>query len=386
MEGVAFQELAWTISVNQHGGKLSTEHRLSVGDSLMLSHPVLGNAAQARVVRLEEKGRAFEIAVELLDHSDVWGMGPLREDGNGGQARVAANPGNDSSAAADGPSRAERIPDAAPAAASADLPNLAANFPTFRRELDALSGTVQEIQVRSLNVLRDFSQNVHSHLCRQLETAAENVLSETRQRVREEIAAAVETAFKDALEQFRTETREISAACRSDLELERKSAVEAWRSQLEEAAAGLKTQATEDLANRFEELSAKVCADIKNRATAGFEILNEHLETSARNLTREAETNITTRKAEALAAVEQQLGAAMQAFQSSSTETQRALDERAQAATENAKNQIEELSRTALAQCETASEVFVKNLQARLFEAAGALHRLNSLTPENPPK
>src|SRR5207245_6276001 len=58
--------------MNKYGAKLSTSYRLGVGDQVMVGNTVLGHYAQARVTRVIEKGRAFEIGVELTEPQDVW--------------------------------------------------------------------------------------------------------------------------------------------------------------------------------------------------------------------------------------------------------------------------------------------------------------------------
>jgi hypothetical protein len=75
--GQAFKENTWTISVNKHGGRIATFHRLAVDDQVLIENPLLGRAARARVNRICEKRFAedpFEVCVELLEAQNVWGV------------------------------------------------------------------------------------------------------------------------------------------------------------------------------------------------------------------------------------------------------------------------------------------------------------------------
>jgi hypothetical protein len=75
--GQSFKENTWTISVNKHGGRIATFHRLAVDDQIVIENPLLGRAAKARVNRVCEKRFAedpYEVCVELLEAQNVWGV------------------------------------------------------------------------------------------------------------------------------------------------------------------------------------------------------------------------------------------------------------------------------------------------------------------------
>ncbi len=75
--GKAFKENTWTISVNKQGARLFAFHEPSVGDEITLENPVLGRTAKGRVVRVCEKRfpeDPYEIAIELADAQNVWGV------------------------------------------------------------------------------------------------------------------------------------------------------------------------------------------------------------------------------------------------------------------------------------------------------------------------
>ncbi|SPE25947.1 hypothetical protein SBA2_270057 [Acidobacteriia bacterium SbA2] len=75
--GQSFKENTWTISVNKHGGRIATFHRLAVDDQISIENPLLGRSARGRVNRVSEKRFAedpFEVCVEFLEAQNVWGV------------------------------------------------------------------------------------------------------------------------------------------------------------------------------------------------------------------------------------------------------------------------------------------------------------------------
>lgn len=75
--GKPFKENTWTISINKQGARLFAFHEPSVGEEITLENPVLGRTAKGRVVRVCEKRfpeDPYEIAVELTDAQNVWGV------------------------------------------------------------------------------------------------------------------------------------------------------------------------------------------------------------------------------------------------------------------------------------------------------------------------
>ena len=75
--GQSFKENTWTISVNKHGGRIATFHRLAVDDQVLIENPLLARTARGRVNRICEKRFAedpFEVCVELLEAQNVWGV------------------------------------------------------------------------------------------------------------------------------------------------------------------------------------------------------------------------------------------------------------------------------------------------------------------------
>ncbi len=75
--GQSFKENTWTISVNKHGGRIATFHRLAVDEQIVIENPLVGRTAKARVNRVCEKRFAedpYEVCVELVEAQNVWGV------------------------------------------------------------------------------------------------------------------------------------------------------------------------------------------------------------------------------------------------------------------------------------------------------------------------
>jgi hypothetical protein len=76
-DGKEFRENTWTIVVNKHGAKLATFHSVAPGDHVWIENPILGQVAEARVIRVGEKRfpeDPYEIGVELLKAQNLWGV------------------------------------------------------------------------------------------------------------------------------------------------------------------------------------------------------------------------------------------------------------------------------------------------------------------------
>jgi hypothetical protein len=108
--GQSFKENTWTISVNKHGGRIATFHRLAADDQIVIENPLLGRTAKARVNRVCEKRFAedpYEVCVELLEAQNVWGVKLPPEDW---QKERQAVPGEQKSSAPQAAPRTQGTP------------------------------------------------------------------------------------------------------------------------------------------------------------------------------------------------------------------------------------------------------------------------------------
>jgi putative lipoic acid-binding regulatory protein len=98
--GMSFQESVETTGVSRHGGRLITTTRMLRGEEIVITHPKLCRSATARVVAIYENRfllDPFEVAVELCEPQDIWGVEPKPEgwplDVDSPQAANASDPG-----------------------------------------------------------------------------------------------------------------------------------------------------------------------------------------------------------------------------------------------------------------------------------------------------
>ncbi|PYV19858.1 MAG: hypothetical protein DMG21_00090, partial [Acidobacteria bacterium] len=90
-EGQAFRENTWTIGINKQGARIASFHKLNDGDEIVVSNPLLGHTARARVIRVGEKRfpeDPYEVGVELMESRNVWGVKFPPEDWKGGMAAL----------------------------------------------------------------------------------------------------------------------------------------------------------------------------------------------------------------------------------------------------------------------------------------------------------
>jgi hypothetical protein len=75
--GSSFTENTWTITVNEHGGKLASSHRMQANSEISIENPAHGHLGRARVLSVG-KGifpeDPFEICIELIGASKIWGI------------------------------------------------------------------------------------------------------------------------------------------------------------------------------------------------------------------------------------------------------------------------------------------------------------------------
>ena len=71
-----WEEATWTTTVSRHGASLKCHHPVQTGGTVVLCRKDGGLRAEARVVyfRYDLEGQK-EIGVELLDQTDIWGIG-----------------------------------------------------------------------------------------------------------------------------------------------------------------------------------------------------------------------------------------------------------------------------------------------------------------------
>lgn len=118
--GQVFREKTETSMVNLHGAKLKTSHPILVGMQVGIEVPLTGKSGKAICVRVEKptdgEGKA-EIAVQLVQPENIWGLQDVPADwesgtsaaGTGEQAPPVAAPPPSTAQAAEGPQLPEQL-------------------------------------------------------------------------------------------------------------------------------------------------------------------------------------------------------------------------------------------------------------------------------------
>lgn len=76
-EGNHFSESVRTVVVNNHGGRIATTHRMTLGAEISIVNAVVGMKAKASVVWLGEKpgsGDLHHVGLQLLEPGNIWGV------------------------------------------------------------------------------------------------------------------------------------------------------------------------------------------------------------------------------------------------------------------------------------------------------------------------
>ncbi len=329
--GLTFNENTWTIGVNKHGAKLSTSYRLSVGDQITVGNPALGHSTKARVVRVAEKGRGFEIGVELFDPQDIWGAknppADWRDNGSEGGSdqgvAKAADAGDPEAPKAgdasktwgmsDGPLKqppaqpaesidfrsqmslqdptsgtGEGTKMAAPPAPQFE--SLSSFLQASRAELKGLLAKTRELQQTSWQVIHSLLEEVHTRLHQELEAASAGFVSHTGKRIQEQASAALEVFGKeasarqtnlldDALAQWQMAHQKIELSLKEAIEEYQKKLVESSTSALDEIQ-----RKGETLFLRFRNELQKALDDLKTRSVNE---VSDHLRQTASELADE---------------------------------------------------------------------------------------------------
>ncbi len=373
--GLVFKENTWTIGVNKHGAKLSTSYRLSVGDEIMVGNPTLGHFARARVMRVAEKGRGFEIGVELFEPQDVWGAKNPPEDWmetvsvGGGDGKVEGAAASqvegvaEAGGAADGPSpqagaqAGEQMGGPSPRsgqgagrageegartafAREAASESLGDFLRACRAELQGLLTKTEEIQQRSWQTVQSLLEEVHVRLERELAAASASFVHDTRQRVEQEASVALEVFGKEASarqaalveevaaqsqaarqkievslqeggEEAQKKLGELSRFALGEFEHKGEALFENFRNKLQKTLEELKKKGVEEVSEHLREVRGELATELRRRAEVGFEILNDQLGRAGKLQVEETQKHIAALSQSALAALTQEASEAV---------------------------------------------------------------------------
>jgi len=432
LNGLAFSENTWTIGVNQHGARISTTYRLSVGDEVTVGNPVLGQSAKARVIRVAEEGRGFEVGLELSEPQDVWG-GNTPENGvagasgsqesestqtpQGGKTNNAAEPGGEEVPASvtEAQSQTSDNQPEAPKVEQASVP--VPHFKSFadflqasRSELESLLSKTQEIQRTSSQAVQSLFEQVHTRLRQELEVAADGFVSGTHQRIQDATAAALEVfgkeasarqtalleevlaqsraaqqeidlSFKKGSEEHQHRLAESSAHALEEFHQNGKALFDTLRAELQNTLEDLKKKGAEDVSERLRQSASELADELRRRGDESFAVLQDELSKSGKSLVEETQTQMAELSQSSLGSFTQQAAdAAQQQVSLAAGELNRATDETrnslaayCQQSIEAFQKQVGELTQAAVEKNSKTSEFLLQDLQSRLDQAARAL-------------
>ena len=306
--GQSFKENTWTISVNKHGGRIATFHRLAVDDQVVIENPLLGRTAKGRVNRVCEKRFAedpYEVCVELVEAQNVWGVKLPAEDWERERqvvlgerkAQAAARAPETSAATVEEGGKVE-TPPLAPQGSPAEVGENAGGLSQFNMAVHALSRLAGEASVppapptppalpreeapaaraqapdlRAYEILQDKIDEAQS--LRQELTFLMDRVQSTQREVENLVAKARETQREEALEGERAakQIEEASGAklqsmlSRLDQEFEQKFELASGRlateteQRLQAQAASIVESTTRELGERLAPLAGESLAE-----------------------------------------------------------------------------------------------------------------------------
>ena len=429
--GQAFKENTWTMGINKHGAKLSTAYRLAVGDQVMVGNTVLGHYAQARVTRVIEKGRAFEIGVELTEPQDVWGpkfppadwtennRGGARDvsgekiaessrpDGGAKEGRTGGRDPADSQPESN-PAGTSNPPEDKSAGANGPPPGSLTDFlRTSRAELKTLLARTREIQQLSCQAVQSAFEGLHGKLHQELEAASREFVSDTHRRLQDEASAALEgfsreargrlaTLFDEALtksqaahsemqsqlkqgtEEAQKRLAELSTSAFERLRQNGEALFETLRLELQNAVEEFKKKEVDDISDRLRNTAADLAEELRRRADVGFEILKEQLSMSGKARVEETEKQLAAIGQEICTSVHQQAGAETSALKGAANQVRASLEACLKTSVEAFQKQLGELSEATVERHRQTSETLLQDLHNRLDQAARALMQIGA--------
>ena len=324
--GQVFEENTWTIGVSRNGARISTAYRLAAGDRVLVGNPALEHSAEARVTWVAEKGRAFEIGLELSEPQDAWeakippqdwGASSASGEPSSGSAtpdppaRAAENPGSTllPNPKAEGASGSKAAPESAsiqpvgptdprtnldqPSGQMAPEPrseSLANFLRDTRAEVDGLLAKTQEIQRLSSQTVQSLFEEVHVKLHQELEAAAASFASDIRQRAHQMASDALDAFGKKVTAQKASLLDDVLAcanATREEIQRGLKEALEEYQKKLTECSSSTLQEFQHTGKALFDhsriELQ-KTLEDSEKKVTGN---LSEHLRTVASDLANE---------------------------------------------------------------------------------------------------
>ncbi len=438
--GGIFKENTWTVGVNKHGAKLATFTQLAGGDQILVENPSLRRSARARVIRVCEKRSPedpYEIAVELFDPQNIWGVKFPPADWQMDAVPAEARP----IPLAEKPSEPPltNLADQSQRA-RAESEALLAKFQEFemgwkslaektreeieaageRAVLAAVEALGEKVQKELDPASSSFLAEARTHLQREKTAVVETLLEEARTRLarlaaesfskaaaqfeasqaqavenaKREIGHAIETAtmgYKRETEDYRRKIADLSASSITGLanyieviskgfrEELREAARESLLSQSEEALEAYRSNLANQVQKYHQSAGQELEAQVKKLTGEGREeiarLIREEADASSRKSLAAFRSRMDQAVEEARDGVYREVGKGAIALKDWVAQALAGVDANFRASSEGFLQQLRELSKTHLEAHRAEAEQFASNLRSRLQSAADALER-----------
>ena len=264
--GEPFNENTWTLNVSKHGARITTGHCPTVGDIIEIENAVLNLKAEAGVVWIADDRFPREMAVELLEPKEIWGIkfAPLDSAGTELSDTSGQWPGN--KAAGPFPERAGRSSNPSqPTPADHGKSSLP---PAGVKERTETAGEAGAAAARAEGENMEISVGLPGI---ELQALAKLEESLTRLEGNEKKAAALERHLKTMQDCLRTSRAELDELLSKfqDLQLAWQSEVDRAQGSIRDALDKVSQHAAQDfnqtLQKKGEAVSAHVAEGIRKR-------------------------------------------------------------------------------------------------------------------------
>jgi len=327
-----FKENTWTLTVSKHGARMSTVHKPAVGDIIEIENTVLNLKAEAGVVWIADDRFPREMAVELLEPKEIWGIKFAPLDSTGAELTDAPGQGPGKKAAGAATERAGQASNPSPPT-RADLRK--PSLPTARvKERTEPAGEAGAAAARAERENREISVGLSGI---ELQALAKLEESLTRLEGNEKKAAALEQhlstmqdclrASRAELDELLTKFQELQLAWQCEVERAQGSIRDALdkafqhvardlNQTLEKQGEAVSGQVAEGVRKRLEQEAAALLGDLTKQATARLSQLKQDCLAGARpelaGLTEQAKSHL-------VRSVQEQAQAAVRAAEGSLT-------------------------------------------------------------------
>jgi len=294
--GEPFNEDTWTVAVSKHGARMLTVHKPAIGDIMEIENTVLNLKAEAGVVGIADDRFPGEMAVELLEPKEIWGIhfAPLdspevAEAPGQGPGKMAAGPATERAGPSlnlTPPTRADLGNSSGPSATvtertgpAEDAGAAAARAEGKSREISA---GLRGIELQALARLEESLTRLEAN--EKKAAALEQHLSSLQDCLRASRAELDEllTKFQEVQLAWQSEVDRAQGSIRDALDKASQHAARDLNQTLEKKAEAFSGQVAEGVRKRFEQEAAAWLDDLAQQATGRLSQLRQDCLAGAR--------------------------------------------------------------------------------------------------------